>query len=232
MKLLAVAGRLVLVTVFLVVTLLVVAEARGWRFNRRTFRLERTGTLVVRFQPEDATLLLNGRAVNKKSPVVIDNLIPGRYEARLEKPDFQPWSSSFTALAERVVAEVDVVLFRTEPIIEPVSDEAERRRYTELERLVPDPTSDPTVKQKNEIWVSDELITRVAEPVLSARWLIERAYIIFQTGQEFRVVRADGTNDVVVARLATQGTSSPLPNRRGSEFLFRDGQALKRATIR
>lgn len=232
MKLVAIAGRLLLITAFLVVTLTVVAEGRGWRFNRRTFRLERTGTLVVRFQPEDATLLVNGRAVNKKSPVVIDNLIPGRFEARLEKPDFQPWSSSFTVEPERVVAEVDIVLFRTDPIVEPVSNEAEVRRYTELERLVPDLATDPTVKQKNEIWVSDELITRVAEPVLSARWLIERDYIIFQTGQEFRVVRLDGTNDVVVAGLATQGTSSLLPNRRGSEFLFRDGQALKRAVIR
>lgn len=232
MKLLAVTGRLVLIAAFLAVTLLVVAEARGWRFNRRTLRLERTGTLVVRFQPEDATLLVNGRAVNKKSPVVIDNLIPGRFEARLEKPDFQPWSSSFIVEPERVVAEVNVVLFRTEPIVEPVSDEAEVRRYTELERLVPDVATDPTVKQKNEIWVSDELITRVAEPVLRARWLIERDYIIFQTGQEFRVVRADGTNDVVVARLATPQVSAVLPNRRGSEFLFRDGPALKRAVIR
>lgn len=232
MRYISLGLRLILLGVFLLVTLLVVAEARGWRLNRRQLRLERTGTLVVRFQPEDAVLAVNNRAVNKKSPIVLSHLIPGRYDATLRKPDYQTWTSNFVVEAERVVAEIDVVLFRTEPIVELVSDEAESRRYLQQSRLPIDPDSDPTVKDQNEIWLGENLVTRVAEPVHSARWLIERDYIIFQTGQEFRVVRADGTNDVVVARLTTREISSPLPNRRGSEFLFRDGERLKRAVIR
>ncbi len=50
---------------------------------------EKPATLIVKSNPSDVTLFINGKQY-KNTPTIVKNLIPGEYELRLERKDFDP----------------------------------------------------------------------------------------------------------------------------------------------
>src|SRR3989338_1681586 len=70
----------------------------------------RTGAIAVGGMPADAVVYVNGRRFTERTPTVIRNLLPGSYELRVARRQYQPWVRTVVVDAERVTAQERLIL--------------------------------------------------------------------------------------------------------------------------
>ncbi|MBI3260940.1 PEGA domain-containing protein [Candidatus Berkelbacteria bacterium] len=224
--------RLVLITGFFILAGVVIIEARGWRFDPRNLRFVQTGMLVVRYQPPDATLLVDAELIDHASPTVLPNLLPGRYNLELRKSGYASWTKTVSIEPERVVAELSLVLFTDQPVVEQIVDPDELVRVTALFASAFNSEQTPSIHNQVELWNNDLLITRLSSPVQSVQWLIEDSVIIFQQGKLIRIISVDGTNDRTIYQLASDTVAPMIVEHRGQSIVTKNDQGVVRITIR
>ncbi|MFA6604169.1 MAG: PEGA domain-containing protein [Patescibacteria group bacterium] len=104
--------RLVLIlflAIFAVTAPTVILATKGYRYNWKKARLEKTGVLRVNSQPEGAAIRLNGELYAEPTPASVFRLLPQEYEVSLEKAGYFTWKkklevwSGSTTFAEKVI---------------------------------------------------------------------------------------------------------------------------------
>ncbi len=83
--------RWIFILTFLLIAPAIVLSTAGYRYNFSTWRLERTGVLVVESRPAGAAVTLNGELQRQESPAHFGNLAPGAYDVRIGKAGYLPW---------------------------------------------------------------------------------------------------------------------------------------------
>jgi hypothetical protein len=87
--------------------------------------------------------------------------------------------------------------------------------------------------QGYEIWNNNTLITRFSEPVSKAIWYTsDQDHIVFQQGNEIRVIELSGSNDTLLVTLSSGNPASFILNDKGDRLYFKDGDSYKVAEIR
>ncbi len=94
----------------------VVFYTAGYRWNPKKGAIERNGTLIIDTAPKGATIILNGKTLEDRTPVTIQNVAPGTYTIRLEYKDYHPWEKTLEVKAERVTFANNIRLW---PVSEP-----------------------------------------------------------------------------------------------------------------
>ena len=158
-RLIPLTGRALVALLFVVLSALLVISAQGRRFDLKHLRFVSTGTVVVRYNPADATLSLDGKTVEKQSPILLPRVLPGRYELSLTKAGYAEWNKTIYVEADRVVAEIGVVLFLDQPLLTPIIDQKELSRIEELFKSETQQSS--LIHNERELWSDDQLITRL-----------------------------------------------------------------------
>lgn len=87
---------------FLILSLVAISFALGYRFDFSSKRFIATGMLMIRTEPKDADIYLNGKKIKEQSPVTIRFLLPGEYNVKLEKAGYRPWGKNFSIIAQQV----------------------------------------------------------------------------------------------------------------------------------
>jgi hypothetical protein len=87
----------VFLLLFVVIGLLVVLYAEGWRLNPITLDAEKAGGIYVRSYPDDATIKLDGKVIENQSAFLsrgtfISGLFPKTYTVTLSDPGYDAWS--------------------------------------------------------------------------------------------------------------------------------------------
>jgi hypothetical protein len=100
------------------ITLVIIAYARGFRFNPKDREIAGTGLLVVKSKPDGAQVNINGELKTATNSTI--NLSPGHYSVRLVKEGFQPWKKEVDIQRE-VVVKIDAVLFPSNPGLSPLT---------------------------------------------------------------------------------------------------------------
>jgi hypothetical protein len=90
------------VVLFLVTTPVLVLYARGFKIDWKTKSVVKTGTLVVKTEPEEAIVFLNDQKQDSETPSNIRFLIPGDYNIRIEKTDYQSWTKRLSVRSQLV----------------------------------------------------------------------------------------------------------------------------------
>jgi len=99
---------LLFLAVFVITAPAVILATKGYRYNWKKGRLEKTGVLRMDSRPEGAAIRLNGELYAERTPASIFRLLPQDYEISLEKPGYFAWTkklevwSGATTFAEKV----------------------------------------------------------------------------------------------------------------------------------
>ena len=98
--------------VFIASAPVLVFYTAGYRYNPLKEKIERNGTMIFDSKPSGATILLNGTATGKTTPVTVQDVVPGRYVIRYEKDGYWPWEKQLDVLPELVTFANDVRLWK------------------------------------------------------------------------------------------------------------------------
>lgn len=112
-------ARLILLGLFLGIVILIVALARGYRFNLEEKTITSTGIISANSAPEAAKIWVNGdfKGVTNQNITVP----PGEYEVSITKEGFTEWKKKLKVLGEIVVT-ADAVLFPKNPSLSPLTN--------------------------------------------------------------------------------------------------------------
>jgi hypothetical protein len=90
---------------------LILSSSLGYKFDRRNFKFSKTGLIVLKTQPQGASIYFDGRLVNDKTPATLDELLPGKYNLRLTLKDHYPWQADVRVEAGKVSRFEKIILF-------------------------------------------------------------------------------------------------------------------------
>lgn len=100
-------------------TILISLLARGYKINiNNGIVLTPTGLISATSTPKSSSVFINDRLVTATNDTI--NLPPGQYQIRISKDGFMSWRKNLLVKKE-IVAQTDAHLFRSAPILEPLS---------------------------------------------------------------------------------------------------------------
>ena len=90
------------VTIFVLSTPVIVLYALGYKFDLSSRQVVKTGSLIVKSEPDDATISIDGLQQRSKTDATIRFLLPGDYNIRISKDGYQPWTKRLNIRSEFV----------------------------------------------------------------------------------------------------------------------------------
>ena len=102
---------LVFIAVFLIIAPIITLYSTGYRYNFKKNKIEKTGILNIDSQPRGALIYLNGQYQNK-TPARFTNLLPDRYQVKVEKDGYYPWQKDLEVKSNLTTFAKDIVLFK------------------------------------------------------------------------------------------------------------------------
>ena len=112
----------------------ILSYALGFKFNPRTLKFTKTGIIAIETQPAGASVYLNGVLLDKKTPVTVQELLPGKYNVRIELERHYPWSSDTTVEGRRVSRLDKIILFPLRPNAKKLNKEKISSFWVDKER--------------------------------------------------------------------------------------------------
>jgi hypothetical protein len=111
---------LFVITILVVGTVGIFASfyARGYRFNFKTFTFMPNGILVIKSEPDGASVYINGEL--KTATNVTYSLPPGSYDVEVKKDGYFSWYKRLT-IDKEIVTSVNISLFRQVPSLSPAT---------------------------------------------------------------------------------------------------------------
>lgn len=113
---------LVLVTtivLILTVSVLLIFQAKGYKFDFKNRKIDKTGIIALSSTPTGAAVYLNGTLTSATNTTLSD-LAPGEYRLKLDKEGYLPWEKKVVVEAG-LVTPVDVTLFPAAPELRPLT---------------------------------------------------------------------------------------------------------------
>lgn len=81
-----------LISLFFIISPLLVLYTSGYRYNWEENRLEGTGVISIDATPSSAIVKINGIKIEKKMPIWLPNIAPDVYKLSIEGEGFKTWS--------------------------------------------------------------------------------------------------------------------------------------------
>lgn len=111
--------RIILLALFIGIVVLIVALARGYRFNLDEKTITSTGIISANSAPEAAKIFVNGEFKGVTNQNI--SLSPGEYDVKITKEGFTEWQKKLKVLGE-VVVSIDAVIFPKNPSLSPLTN--------------------------------------------------------------------------------------------------------------
>ncbi len=101
------------VLVFCITAPLIILYTSGYRYNLKKGFIERNGTFIIDSTPANADIFIDGRATGERTPVTLQNIVPGWHTVRVEKSKYTSWQDTLLVRPERVTFANQVWLWRS-----------------------------------------------------------------------------------------------------------------------
>ncbi len=101
----------------------ILSFALGYKLNLRTFKFVKTGLIYIKTQPEGAKVYLNNKMFAQRTPVSIQELIPGSYKITLELAQHYSWEGEINVEEGKVSRMDKIILFPLKPKLEQLNQE-------------------------------------------------------------------------------------------------------------
>ena len=92
--------------------------ARGYRFDFKIFKFQPNGILVIKSEPDGASVIVNGELKTATNASI--SLSPGIYDVQVKKDGYFTWYKRLT-IDKEIVTQATVSLFRNVPSLSPVT---------------------------------------------------------------------------------------------------------------
>lgn len=131
--------------------------ARGYRFDRKTFKFSPNGLLVINSEPNGAQVVINGDLKTATNSTI--SLVPGTYDITLKKESFIPWQKRMV-IEKEVVTAIDAVLFPAAPSLTSLTfsgatDPTPSKDSSKIAFIVP--VSKNESSDKGGIWIVESI---------------------------------------------------------------------------
>lgn len=92
--------------------------ARGYRLDFKTFKFQPNGILVIKSEPDGASVIINGELKTATNATL--SLAPGSYDVEVKKEGFIGWYKRIT-IEKEVVTQAEASLFKVAPSLSPIT---------------------------------------------------------------------------------------------------------------
>ncbi len=101
------------VVAFLIIGFILLAYARGYRWDARTNKLMLSGAIYIKpLSPEKTDIFVNKKNTDEQTAALVKNLLPSRkYQAQVAKAGYQTWQKEFEVTPGLVTEAENVILF-------------------------------------------------------------------------------------------------------------------------
>lgn len=118
--------RLTSILFFLLLLIVLILYARGYKFDREKRNVVSTGILVASSYPDGAKVYINGQLKGATNTTV--SLPAGVYTVEIKKDGYSSWSKPLTIKGE-IVVKADALLFPQNPSLAPVTSLGIKRAF-------------------------------------------------------------------------------------------------------
>jgi len=105
------AIALAFIIAFFITAPLLILYTAGFRYNIKRALVQRTGTLIVKTIPKDATVLLNDAPFSSTTPIRENNILPDEYNINIVKDGYYPWTKKLSIRPQETTFIEDIILF-------------------------------------------------------------------------------------------------------------------------
>jgi len=215
----------------ILMSLAAIFYAYGYRLEWRTFHVVKTGIASFSYTPADAKLYVDNRAQKGKNSIVI-NLLPTRYHFSIKKDGYNDWNTTFSLASGTVKVFDNIVLFKSTIAPIPLIDQRKIDLLNSPTDVLATQNEKSVTADGYEIWANNSLVTRFSTPVTKVAWYPDSNHIIFQQGNEIRVIEISGMNDTLLVTLVNSKLANFAVGAGGKELYFTDNGQYKIAQIR
>lgn len=130
--------------IFVIFAPIIVFYALGYFIQPgQTEHIVKTGLIYISSVPSDATVYLESKKFQKKTPAMIRNLLPGTYRLKINKKNYKPWTQLISVEAGKATVLNKVILF-------PKNWQPETNSTYDFTKLIPLPESNRILLSKGE----------------------------------------------------------------------------------
>ncbi|MCX6808548.1 MAG: hypothetical protein NTW50_02685 [Candidatus Berkelbacteria bacterium] len=209
----------------------IIFYAQGNRYDFKTFKVLKTGILLLSMTPKDAKITINKKDYDWQSGETM-NFPPAKYEIVVSKDSYTPWSTNIKIEPSSVNIYNNVVLFLGQPEVDTLTDQSKISLLNTPSDILANSAAASLNYSDYEIWVNQNLVTRFSTPIRRAIWYSDQKHIVYQQGSEIRILEISGTNDALLVTLSSDKTTNFVVGNNGTELYFVDGGVNKIARIR
>lgn len=224
-------GQFLVAFVILIIALTLIFYAQGWRINFNTLKIYKTGLFLLSSSPIPDKIFIGNNEFNGKKEFT-QNLLPGSYKVRALKNGYVEWSREITIKPEMVSYYNNVILIRQDIKVENLVDQSKIIFLNSPDTILVENAKDKLAFNKYEIWTDDRLITRFSEPISNVKWYPDMQHIIFQQGDEIRIIDNGGFNNILLVKLSSAEQTRFQIGGQGQELYFFDNGEYKKAIIK
>ena len=112
----------------------ILSFALGYKFDPRTFKFTQAGLISIKTNPQGAHIYLDSKLLDEKTPVTIQELLPGIYNMRLELEGYYPWLAQVNVEPRKVIRFEKVILFPVRPNIKQINQGVIASFYVDKEK--------------------------------------------------------------------------------------------------
>lgn len=77
----------ILTTAFIIITY------SGYKIDLKYMRLLKTGSIYINTNPTKASIYIDNKEINQKTPIIVNHVTPGRHNIKLEKKGYKTWET-------------------------------------------------------------------------------------------------------------------------------------------
>lgn len=103
--------------IFLIGLPFILSFSLGYKFDTRSFKFTKTGLIAIKTQPQAATVYFDNKILNEKTPLTINELLPGEYNLKIELEKYYPWRGAVSVNKGQVTRLEKIILFPLRPNI-------------------------------------------------------------------------------------------------------------------
>ena len=112
--------------IFFIITLIIVGTvgifatyyAKGYRLNLKTFKFQPNGILVLKSEPDGASVYVNGELKTATNANL--SIAPGTYDIEVKKDGYFSWYKRLT-IEKEIVTQATISLFKNVPSLSPIT---------------------------------------------------------------------------------------------------------------
>ncbi len=121
--------------IFIVIAPLLTLYVQGYRFDFENKKLTQTGALFIKtISPKQAEIYIDNKLIQKTdfffSSALIENLLPKKYNIKVQKQDYYAWEKNLEIKEKQVTEAKNIILFPQDPNFQLLSTDVDNAWFS------------------------------------------------------------------------------------------------------